>query len=155
MTREIMVDAERDYVDERLCGVNDMTFEEWERYQDQMFRYYSVYQYDNGPYKEEDENDSSEEDKSSDEEDERDENRRSCPCNDDLCLSRVTSPGWHSGQNEDDESDDDNHDRVCLCDPTDFNAGTCCCNYLDLSFNGKCRPDGNDRWLDSREPINR
>ena len=23
------IDAERDYVDERLCGVNDMTFEEW------------------------------------------------------------------------------------------------------------------------------
>ena len=32
-----MIDAERDYVDE-----------EWERYQDQMLRYYSVYQYDNG-----------------------------------------------------------------------------------------------------------
>ena len=43
-----MIDAERDYVDERLCGVTDMTFEEWERYQDQMLRYYSVYQYDNG-----------------------------------------------------------------------------------------------------------
>ena len=25
----------RDYVDERLCGVNDMTFEEWLSYQDQ------------------------------------------------------------------------------------------------------------------------
>ena len=36
------------HVDERLCCVNDMTFEEWERYQDQMLRYYSVYQYDNG-----------------------------------------------------------------------------------------------------------
>ena len=60
--------------------------------------------------------------------------------------------------NEDDDDelwDDDNHERVCLCDPTDFNAGTCCCNYLDLSCNGKCRPDGHDRWLDSREPINR
>ena len=60
------------------------------------------------------------------------ENRRSCLCNDDLCLSRVTGPGWYSGQNEDyesdedNDSDDDNHDRVCLCDPTDFNAGTCC-----------------------------
>ena len=87
-----MIDAERDYMDERLCGVNDMTFEEWERYQDQMLRYYSVYQYDNRPY-EEDENDSSEEDESSDEDDEWDEHRRRCRCNDDLCLSRVTSPG--------------------------------------------------------------
>ena len=56
MIRETMIDAECDYVDERLCSVNDMTFEEWERYQDQMLRYYSVYQYDNGPYEEEDEN---------------------------------------------------------------------------------------------------
>ena len=105
MTRETMIDAERDYVDERLYGVNNMTFEEWERYQDQMLRYYSVYQYDDGLYEEEDENDSPEEDESSDEDDEWDEDRRSCPCNDDVCLCRVTSPGWHSGQNEDDESD--------------------------------------------------
>ena len=68
-----------------------------------MLRYYSVYQYDNGPYEEEDE--------SSDEDDEWDENRRSCHCNTDFCLSRVTSPGWHPGQDKDDESDDDNHDR--------------------------------------------
>ena len=54
----------------------------------------------------------------------------------------------------DDEWDDHNHDCVCLCDPTDFNAGTCCCNYLGLSCNRKCRPDGYDRWFDSREPIN-
>ena len=47
MIRETMTNTERDYVDERLCGVNDRTFEEWERYQDQMLRYYSVYQYDN------------------------------------------------------------------------------------------------------------
>ena len=120
MIRETVIDAERDYVDERLCGVNDMTFEEWERYQDQMLRYYSVYQYDNGPYKEEDENNSSEEDESSDEDNEWDENFRSCHCNDDFCLSRVISPGWHPGQDEDNqsdednESDDDNHDRVCL-----------------------------------------
>ena len=124
MIRETIIHAEWDYVDERLCGVNHMTFEEWERYQDQMLRYYSVYQYDNEPYEEEDENDSSKKDKSSEENDEWDENRRSCLCNNDLCLSRVTSPGWHSGQNEDDESDDYNHDRVCLCDPTDLNAGT-------------------------------
>ena len=57
MIRETMIDTERDekYVNERLCGVNDMTFEEWEQYQDQMLRYYNVYQYDNGPYEEEDE----------------------------------------------------------------------------------------------------
>ena len=77
MIRETMINAERDYVDERLCGVNDMTVEEWERYQDQMLRYDSVYQYDNGQYEEEeDENDSSEEDESSDEDDEWDENRK-------------------------------------------------------------------------------
>ena len=44
MIREMMIDAERDYLDERMCGVIDMTFEEWERYQDQMLRYYSVHQ---------------------------------------------------------------------------------------------------------------
>ena len=93
MIPETMIDAEH----ERLCDVNDMTFEEWEQHQDQMLRYYNVYQYDNGPYEEEDESDSSGED------DEWDENCRSCLCNDDLCLSRVASPGWHSGQNEDDE----------------------------------------------------
>ena len=38
-----MIDSERDYVDERLCGVNDMTFEEWERYQDYMIKYYGGY----------------------------------------------------------------------------------------------------------------
>ena len=32
-------------------------------------------------------------------------------------------------EDDDDEWDYDNHDRVCLCDLTDFNAGTCCCNY--------------------------
>ena len=143
MIRETMIDADRDekYVNERLCGVNDMTLEEWKQYQNQLLRYYNVYQYENGPYEEEDENDSSEEDESSDEDDEWDENCRSCHCNDDFRLTRVTSPGWHSGQNEDDESDDDNHDRVCLCDPTDFNAGTCCCNYLGLECDGQCHPN--------------
>ena len=97
MIRETMI-----AVNERLCGVNDMTFEEWEQYQDQMLRYYNVYQYDNVLYKE-DENDSLEEEESSD---------------------------------EDHESDDDNHDRVYLCDPTDFNAGTCCCSYLGLECDG-------------------
>ena len=139
------------YVDEKLCGVNDMTFEEWEQHQNQTLRDYNVYKYDNGSYKEEDENDSSEEDESSDEDDDEwDENRRSCHCNDDFCLSRVTSPGWHSGQDEDDKSDDDNHDSVCLCDPTDIREGTCCCNHLGLRCNEKCRPDGYDRWLEAR-----
>ena len=101
-------------MDERLCGVNDMTFKEWERYQDQMLRYYSVYQYDNGPWEEENEIDSSKEDESSDEDNEWEKNRRSCYCNYDFCLSRVTSPGWHPGQD----------------DPTDIREGTCCCNHL-------------------------
>ena len=69
-----------------MCGVNDMTFEEWERYQDQMLSYYRVYQYDNALYEEEDdENDSS--DESSDE------------------LSE-----------EDNEWDDYNDDSACLYD---------------------------------------
>ena len=147
-----MIDAERDekYVDKKLCGVNDMTFEQWEQCQHQMLGYYYVYQYDNGPYEEEDENNSSEEGESSDEDDEWDENRRSCHCNDDFRLSRVTSPGWHPGQDEDDESDEDNDDRVCLCDPTDIRAQTCCCNLI---CNGKCRPDIYDRWLEARRAI--
>ena len=45
-----MTDAERNekYVDERLCAVNDMTFKEWELYQDFMIRYYGGYLYNNG-----------------------------------------------------------------------------------------------------------
>ena len=62
---------------------------------------------------------------------------------------------YYYDEDDDDEWDDDNYDHVCLCDPTDFNAGTCCCNYLGLSCNGKCQPDGYDRWLDSQELINR
>ena len=130
-------------MDERRCGVNDMNFEQWERCQDQMLRYYSVYQHDNGPYKEENENDSSEEDESSDEDDEWDENHRSCHCNNEFCLTRVTSPGWHPGQDEDDESDDDNHHCVCLWDPTDIREGTCCCNHLGLRCNGNM----SSRWI--------
>ena len=112
MIRKTMIDVKGDYVDERLCGVNDMTFEEWERYQDQMLRYYRCYQYDNGPYKEEDEDDSSE-DKlfDDDEEDELNKNRRSCSCNDDFCLSEVSSTGRYSHLSKNDE------DPICLCDP--------------------------------------
>ena len=99
MIRETKINLERDYVDERLCGVNDKTFEEWERYQDYMLKYYSGYLGDElckeeyEDYESDKEDDSSEEDESSDKDDEWGENRRSCPCNDDLCLSRVTSPG--------------------------------------------------------------
>ena len=71
-----------------------------------------------------DEDESLDEDESSDKDNEWDENCRSCHYNNDFCLSRVTSPGGHPGQDEDDESDDDNHDRVCLCDPTDIREGT-------------------------------
>ena len=110
------IDAECDYVDERLCGVNDMTFEEWLSYQNQMLRSYNTYQYDSGPYKEE-----RDEDESSDESSE-----------------------------EDDESDDDNDDGVCLCDPTDIEAGYCCCNARGKKCNGKCQPDGYERGLESR-----
>ena len=64
MILKTMINAERD-VDERLCGVNEMTFEESLSYQNQMLRYYSTYQYDSGPYEEEyypsEEDDSSEE----------------------------------------------------------------------------------------------
>ena len=116
MIRETMINAERDYVDERPRGVNDITFEEWLSYQDQMLRCYSVYQYDNGPYEEEDD-----EDDSSDESSE-----------------------------EDDEWDDDNDDRVCLCDSTDIDRGICCCSARGKNYNGKCHPDGYDRWLKAR-----
>ena len=52
--------------------------------------------------------------------------------------------------NENDDWDDDNDDCVCLCDPTDIDAGYCCCNARGKKCNGKCRPDGYDRWLKSR-----
>ena len=133
-------------------------------WQDQMLRYYNTYQYDSGLYELEyypsedesseedeslDEDDSGpyeeeeDEDESSDEDDEWDENRRSCSCSDDFCSSRVSSTGRYSHF-----SYDENH--VCLCDPTFIYAKTCCCNYLGLLCNGKCRPDGYDRWLESR-----
>ena len=156
MIRETKINLERDYVEERLCGVNDMTFEEWEHYQDYMLKYYSghldddLYDEEYEDYESDKEDDSSEENESLDEDDEWDENRRSCLCNDDLCLSRVTSPGWLPGQNEDDKSDDENHVRVCLCYPTDFRAGTCCCNNSGLKCDGQCRPDGYDRWLEAQ-----
>ena len=63
MTRETMINAECDYVDKRLCGVNDMTFKEW-------IKYYSTYQYDSGPYEEEEDEDDSSEDSSDESSDE-------------------------------------------------------------------------------------
>ena len=30
---------------------------------------------------------------------------------------------------------------LCLCDPTDFRAGTRCCNNLGLDCDGQCRPN--------------
>ena len=85
MICETMIVGECDYVDERLCGVNDMTFEEWERYQDYVLKYYSGY-FRDGLYEEEYEDyESDKEDESSDEDDEWDENRRSCSCNDEVC----------------------------------------------------------------------
>ena len=155
MIHETKINLERNetYVDERLCCVNDMTFEELEHYQDYMIKYYGGYLGD-GSYEEEYEDyESDEDDNELDEDDDQwwCKNCGSCPCHDDLCLSRVTSPGWHPGQNEDNKSDDENHDCVCLCDPTDFRAGTCCCNYLGPDCNGQCHPDGYDRWLEAQQ----
>ena len=70
------------------------------------------------------------------------------------CTEEAIEDDDYYDEDDDNEWDDDNHDRVCLCDHTDFNARTCCCNYLGLSCNGKCRPDRYDKWLDSREPTN-
>ena len=41
-------------------------------------------------------------------------------------------------EDDDNESDDDNDDCVCLCDPTDIEAGYCCCNAQGKKCNGKC-----------------
>ena len=74
------------------------------------------------------------------------------------CIEEAIEKGNPFDEDEDDdddESDDDNDDCVCLCDPTDIEAGYCCCNARGKKCNGKCRPNGYDRWLDSREPINR
>ena len=53
-------------------------------------------------------------------------------------------------EDDNDESDDDNDDCVCFCDPTDIEAGYCCCNARGKKCNGKCRPEGHDTWLKSR-----
>ena len=73
------IDAERNYVDERLCGVHDLTFEEWLSYQDQMLRYYNIYQYDSGLY-EEQEDDSLDESLEKDDESDDDNEDRVCLC---------------------------------------------------------------------------
>ena len=51
---------------------------------------------------------------------------------------------------DEEDDDDDNDGCVCLCDPTDIEAGCCCCNARGEKCNGKCRPEGYDRWLKSR-----
>ena len=74
------------------------------------------------------------------------------------CIEEAIQEGNLFDEDEDDdddESDDNNDDCVSLCDQTDIEAGYCCCNVRVKKCNGKCRPDGYDRWLDSREPINR
>ena len=55
------------------------------------------------------------------------------------CIEEAIEEGnlFDDDEDDDNEWDYDNHDRVCLCDPSDFNARTCCCNYLGLSCNGK------------------
>ena len=58
-----------------------MTFEEWLSYQDRMLWYYNTYQYDNGPYEEEeDEDDSLEESLEEDDESDDDNDDRVCLC---------------------------------------------------------------------------
>ena len=56
---------------------------------------------------------------------------------------------YDENDDDDDESDDNNDDCVCLCDPTNTEAGYCCCNAQGKKCNGKCRPDEYDRWLKS------
>ena len=74
------------------------------------------------------------------------------------CIEEATGEGNlfddeendDENDDDDDELDDDNGDLVCLCDPTNIEAGYCCCNAQGKNCNGKCRPDGYNRWLDSR-----
>ena len=57
---------------------------------------------------------------------------------------------YDEDDDDDHDSDDDNDDCVCLCDPADIEAGYCCCNDRGKKCNGKCHPEGYDRWLKSR-----
>ena len=77
------------------------------------------------------------------------------------CIEEAIEEGNLFDDDEDDDDDyyneDDgdksdycNDDCVCLCDPTDTEAGYCCCSARGKKCNGKCRPDGYDRWLKSR-----
>ena len=70
------------------------------------------------------------------------------------CIEEAIEEGnlfdHDENDDDDDESDDDNDDLVCLCCPTDIETGYCCCNAQGKNCNGKCRPDGYDRLLDSR-----
>ena len=73
----------------------------------------------------------------------------------DLKLLKVLMKCIEEAIEEGNLFNDDNGDCVCLCNPTDTEAGYCCCNAQGKNCNGKCHPDGYDRWLDSRESINR
>ena len=85
-----------------------------------MLRYYNTYQYDSGPYEEE------------------------------YYPSEDESSDEDESSEEDDEWDDDNDDHVCLYDPTNVERGHCCCDARGKNCNGKCHPDGYDRWLKAR-----
>ena len=65
-------------------------------------------------------------------------------------LMKCIEEAIEEGNLFNDDSDDDNDDHVCLCDPTDIETGYCCCSARGKKCNGKCRPDGYDRWLKSR-----
>ena len=78
------------------------------------------------------------------------------------CIEEATEEGnlfnddedddddyYDEDEDNDDESDDDNDNCVCLRNQTDIEAGYCCCSAQGKKCNGKCRPDGYDRWLKS------
>ena len=68
----------------------------------------------------------------------------------DLKLLNVLMKCIEEAVEEGNLSDDDQDDCVCLCNPTDIEAGYCCCSARGKKCNGKCRPDEYDRWLKSR-----
>ena len=97
MIHEARIDAERNvtFVDEKLCGVNHMTYHEWIHYQDHMLKYYSgylgdeLYEYD-------------ESDEEEDEPDKEDEWGVSYPK-----RSRAGANGISNGDEEDEDEDED------------------------------------------------
>ena len=111
MICEMMTDAERYYVDERLCGVNGMAFEEWERYQDYMIKYYGGY-FGDGLYEEEYEDYESDKEDSQDENDESDNDNhdRVCLC-DPTDIREATCCCNHSGLECNGKCHADGYDR--------------------------------------------